>query len=421
VHCFYLVNLSILDVIQFLLNTPQVNGLAFLALWLILSYLLRSPLTVVTTLLFLAFIKSPVTWDIANNLTYLLHDYNVLLTNPINKVHPGCLYLSVTFVTHNLFRFISVRVLSLHLHQSVYRMAYFFILGAAALLLGCWWAFQESSWGGWWVWELSECLLGFILVFYICSYHTRSTTAAAPLYVNLYCIQWLALYMYWLLVKVFFSTTLHSFFNSSAGTLTAFQLSSNMALPLVTIIIVGLGNLERGTLLARYPRYSITLLIYTQAVMCYFIIAEYSVPTYQYLVWLSAWWIVIVAPVIATQRTKKSHLVYFAALGYFSMLPLLEFSASYTQIPLTLLQSASSVAVCVDGLFVQALVLGTGISTPHTYFTNAGSFIFSLYPTMSAFYLSIPGAFCFFIILRCDFMIMFIWYLVLTFGFLQLL
>jgi len=98
---------------------------------------------------------------------YQLKNYNILLNNSVNKIHPILLYSSLYFLFFNLF--LNKSCLP-YLHVNVNILKPFYILPllvfylSFTLMLGSWWAFQEGSWGGWWDWDISEVFGLFILV-----------------------------------------------------------------------------------------------------------------------------------------------------------------------------------------------------------------------------------------------------------------
>lgn len=91
-------------------------------------------------------------------------EINLLLTNSLNKYHPGLFFLSVlglfTAINSQFFNFYRTRAfcfnyVALSLPTSMLSFTLFNII---ALTLGSWWAFQEGTWGGWWNWDASEVL-----------------------------------------------------------------------------------------------------------------------------------------------------------------------------------------------------------------------------------------------------------------------
>ena len=92
---------------------------------------------------------------------YQLKNYNILLNNNVNKIHPILLYSSLYFIFFNLFLNKS-RLPYLHVNvnilKSFYSLPLLVFYLSFTLMLGSWWAFQEGSWGGWWDWDISEVI-----------------------------------------------------------------------------------------------------------------------------------------------------------------------------------------------------------------------------------------------------------------------
>ena len=101
------------------------------------------------------------------NNDYQLKNYNILLNNNVNKIHPILLYSSLYFIFFNLF-LNKLRLPYLHVNvnilKSLYSLPLLIFYLSFTLMLGSWWAFQEGSWGGWWDWDISEVFGLFILV-----------------------------------------------------------------------------------------------------------------------------------------------------------------------------------------------------------------------------------------------------------------
>jgi len=98
---------------------------------------------------------------LTNSQTWL---FNNLLTNLLNKYHPGLFYVSVVCLTllvwgESWFHRKRNKGLT-HYSQALLNSWWGVILqyNVVALTLGSWWALQEGTWGGWWNWDPSETL-----------------------------------------------------------------------------------------------------------------------------------------------------------------------------------------------------------------------------------------------------------------------
>jgi len=112
---------------------------------------------------------------------YLL-EFNLLLTNTLNKIHPFIFYTSTILLFGTLYltlieqtisrKLYTYSWLSARVHRSSSLMLTLIFI---ALWLGSWWAFQEGTWGGWWNWDASEV---FGLVFFLIPlYHVHKLTS----------------------------------------------------------------------------------------------------------------------------------------------------------------------------------------------------------------------------------------------------
>jgi len=98
---------------------------------------------------------------------YQLKNYNILLNNSVNKIHPILLYSSLYFMFFNLFLnklCLSYLHVNVNILKSLYSLPLLILYLGFTLILGSWWAFQEGSWGGWWDWDISEVFGLFILI-----------------------------------------------------------------------------------------------------------------------------------------------------------------------------------------------------------------------------------------------------------------
>lgn len=92
-------------------------------------------------------------------------NFNLLLTNNLNKYHPHIFYFSTWLLFSLSLYQISILGSRTHIFTPIkvarksYSLLYFAkVINSFALFLGSWWAFQEGTWGGWWNWDPSEVL-----------------------------------------------------------------------------------------------------------------------------------------------------------------------------------------------------------------------------------------------------------------------
>lgn len=143
-----------------------------------------------------------------------LKNYNTLLNNSVNKVHPFLLYSSLYFLTSLLFLsnfYYNYKHFNFMFLRYVFNLPIYLFYLSFTLLLGSWWAFQEGSWGGWWDWDISEVFGLFILVNLIKLTHDNSTTSHYLSY--LFCISnyILILLFFYLFMQLNFSLISHNF------------------------------------------------------------------------------------------------------------------------------------------------------------------------------------------------------------------
>ena len=108
-------------------------------------------------------------WEIYLN----SENFNLLLTNSINKYHPFLFYISLILLlyysvatTLNKYN-LQARFWSNHFTNFFLKKRFLILpIIVYTLFLGSWWALQEGSWGGWWNWDPSE-VFGLILMLLI--------------------------------------------------------------------------------------------------------------------------------------------------------------------------------------------------------------------------------------------------------------
>lgn len=108
----------------------------------------------------------------------LLFYQNALLTNPLNYIHPVLVMSSTTYLFSSCVRltglFFSRQLFTVYLYSYFFHSRftpYYLFIAGAALVLGCFWALQLSTWGGWWVWENSELVLLFLFFLLVVLLH----------------------------------------------------------------------------------------------------------------------------------------------------------------------------------------------------------------------------------------------------------
>lgn len=145
---------------------------------------------------------------------------NMLLWNGLNEIHPILLYLSLIFSTAYAFIFLSLNLVRRYNRFpllavsliSVSTTGLFFIL---TLILGAWWAFQESSWNGWWAWDSSEFLLLMFIIFILFLSHLKIWIKHSRWLSKVYVVLWFVGFLYKSTVITLLGLSLHTFFSTS--------------------------------------------------------------------------------------------------------------------------------------------------------------------------------------------------------------
>jgi hypothetical protein len=154
------------------------------------------------------------------NSEYFLHNYNTLLNNNINKIHPLLLYGSLFYLFYSTIN-VKCSMNVLHLNSSILKFVYTlpvcFQYLFFTLFLGSWWAFQEGSWGGWWDWDVSEVFGLYLLINIVKSFHKNYTTITnnnSYLLLTSYLVLLLIFYFF---MQLNFSLISHNFNLSSSS------------------------------------------------------------------------------------------------------------------------------------------------------------------------------------------------------------
>lgn len=92
--------------------------------------------------------------------------WNAFLTNQLNNLHPPLFYVLLGFIWATCL----VHMCYEHTRRNFVGV-YIGPTSVLFLLLGSWWAFQEGTWGGWWVWDASEVLAALISYSLLTAFH----------------------------------------------------------------------------------------------------------------------------------------------------------------------------------------------------------------------------------------------------------
>jgi cytochrome c biogenesis factor len=104
--------------------------------------------------------------------------FNILLSNSINKFHPALFYISLLLITVSYPNSLYLPKLRYSLKRDYREFTYFTNkltrIIIFTLFLGSWWALQEGSWGGWWNWDPSEVFGMVVMLLHLNSLHRKS-------------------------------------------------------------------------------------------------------------------------------------------------------------------------------------------------------------------------------------------------------
>ena len=142
---------------------------------------------------------------------------NNLLCNPITNTHPLIfLFIFYSFLSFLLcILFFSLIRFLVFVNRTFVLVVWVFFFTSVSFLLGCWWAYQESYWGGWWAWEASELLLLFFISSLVLFIHTFNFFHTDKFFFLFY-LSFSFFLLYLTLLSLYFSTNLHSFFLETA-------------------------------------------------------------------------------------------------------------------------------------------------------------------------------------------------------------
>lgn len=195
-------------IIYWVSNISNIFFFISLVVVLLLIRVLNVPFSANLTLLFLltlsCFWLSNSYWFLLNNSSVnslLLSNFNTLLANKLNIIHPLCLYLGTSCVFS--FFYLNATISQQYYQQLSLGILRLVSLSGSVLLftiiLGSWWAEQEGTWGGWWAWDPSEVLSLIVCMPFLFILHSRKTR------INYFILtRGLLLVFYFLLFSYFF-------------------------------------------------------------------------------------------------------------------------------------------------------------------------------------------------------------------------
>lgn len=126
-----------------------------------------------------------------NTYNYLIDNcssnFNVLLSNSVNKFHPALFYATLLhpFTMLQMSLTNSRRKYTVNqslLHNTLVSNALTPVI-IFTLFLGSWWALQEGSWGGWWNWDPSEVFGLLVMLYYLYILHKLQKFTNQPVLV----------------------------------------------------------------------------------------------------------------------------------------------------------------------------------------------------------------------------------------------
>lgn len=167
-----------------LLNTKYNLALIFLISLIFLSFLKKSPmkwpLIVFIVLLYVSVVPGTVYTSTFSNIL-AINTVNTNLLNGLMLIHPVLLYLFYVLYLVYVYKLLYLgKPTDTKLTPNTNPQWVGLILSASytSLILGCFWAEQELSWGGWWSWDFVELIALNFFIYTVCSIHnpTRDLT-----------------------------------------------------------------------------------------------------------------------------------------------------------------------------------------------------------------------------------------------------
>lgn len=152
-----------------------------------------------------------------NNI-YINLNHNILLDSIYLYIHPILLVITATTIIY--FSISYLYYLYYIIYQYKYYKINFFlviymllILATSTLIFGSFWAFLENTWGGFWVWDYSECLNFNIVLLLLLTLHLFNYIRLQYFYYTYIHIFMYFTYIY-VYVKIYMLNTSHMFNNT---------------------------------------------------------------------------------------------------------------------------------------------------------------------------------------------------------------
>jgi len=207
----FTLNLTLPAIAQFYINLPNLGVIfsyTLIFLFLILFLNIFSYFSIIGFLITVYFY--PLAYDFDIGLV------NTLLINPIDFIHPPILYIVIIYNLLIYLQMLLNKPTTWFFQTLFFNLSFLAVrLSITTLLLGSWWAMQESSWGGWWVWERSENFLLLLTILYLKNIHTRVDFFNLLNFVGLYLKDCIIIVVYSNFLNLYFSSTLHAFFTEN--------------------------------------------------------------------------------------------------------------------------------------------------------------------------------------------------------------
>lgn len=159
---------------------------------------------------------------------------NLLLSNALNTIHPPALYSSGIILTLCVSGwFFCTTAIKLNILFEKYycvitllkNLPIMVLLPLIALVLGCFWANQVGTWGGWWANDPSELLIISLTAVVIATYHWVLIKRFFVQNLTFYTTTVFYIFLNQFLCFKFLDSTLHSFFTNTQTSLNLLQLS----------------------------------------------------------------------------------------------------------------------------------------------------------------------------------------------------